>query len=133
MNEPEILAAMLNAETIAVVGLSDDSSKPSHYVSAYMQRAGKRILPVNPSLTEVLGERCYASLSDLPQKPDLVNVFRLPRAIPGIVDEMIRLGLDALWVQLGIRNAEAAATAEAQGIRVVMDRCIMVEHRMHSR
>lgn len=133
MNEPATIAAMLAASTIAVVGLSDDPNKPSHYVSAYMQSAGKRILPVNPSVDQVLGVRSYASLRDLPERPDLVNIFRLPRAIPALVDEMIELGFGAMWVQLGIRNEDAAAKAEAHGIRVVMDRCIMVEHRMARR
>lgn len=133
MNEPATIAAMLAASTIAVVGLSDDPNKPSHYVSAYMQSAGKRILPVNPSVDQVLGVRSYASLRDLPERPDLVNIFRLPRAIPALVDEMIELGFGAMWVQLGIRNEDAAAKAEAHGIRVVMDRCIMVEHRMSRR
>ena len=133
MNEPATIAAMLAARTIAVVGLSDDPTKPSHFVSAYMQAAGKRILPVNPSVERVLGERSYASLRDLPERPDLVNIFRLPRTIPAIVDEMIELGFDAMWVQLGIRNEDTAAKAEAHGIRVVMDRCIMVDHRMAKR
>jgi predicted CoA-binding protein len=133
VNEPEVIARMLAAKTIAVVGLSDDPMKPSHYVSAYMQTAGKRILPVNPSIERVLSETSYASLRDLPERPDVVNVFRLPRAIPGIVDEMIALGLTDIWVQQGIRNEDAAAKAEAHGIRVVMDRCIMVEHRMYGR
>ena len=129
MNEPEVLRRMLQAETIAVVGLSDDPQRPSHYVSRYMQAQGRRILPVNPGLQQVLGEPCYASLSDLPVLPQMVNVFRLPRAIPAIVDEMIRLGLRQLWVQQGIVNTAAAATAEQNGIAVVMDRCLMVEHR----
>ena len=133
MNSPEVIAGMLAARTIAVVGLSEDPTKPSHYVSAYMQSAGKRILPVNPSVATVLGETSYGSLRDLPEKPDVVNVFRLPRAIPGIVDEMIELGLTDLWVQQGIHHEEAAAKAEAAGIRVVMDRCIMVDHRMRAR
>lgn len=129
MNEPEVLRRMLAAETIAVVGLSDDPAKPSHYVSAYMQRAGKRILPVNPSLSQVLGEMAYPSLTALPVKPDLVNVFRLPRAIPAIVDEMVALGLNQIWVQQGIVHEQAAQHAESHGIAVVMDRCLMVEHR----
>ena len=94
-----------------------------------MQRKGYRILPVNPSLETVLGEKCYPSLSALPEKPDLVNVFRLPKFIPAIVDEMIALGLPAIWVQQGIVNEEAAANAEAHGIKVVMDRCIATESR----
>ena len=129
MNEPGVIAAMLAARTIAVVGLSSDPAKPSYYVSRYMQSVGKTIVPINPSVDAVLGERSYASLRDLPEPPDVVNVFRLPKAIPGIVDEMIALGLKNLWVQKGIRNDEAAKTAEADGIAVVMDRCIMVEHR----
>jgi len=118
-----------NPRTIAVIGLSEVPSKPSHYVSAYMQQHGYKIYPVNPLIHEVLGEKSYASLSDLPIKPDIVNVFRLPRFIPAIVEEMIQLKLPNLWVQQGIINLEAAARAEASGIHVVMDRCIMIEHR----
>ena len=130
MNEPETIRAMLaDAKTIAVVGLSANPAKPSHYVPEYMQRYGYRILPVNPTVDEVLGEKSYASLSDLPIKPDIVNVFRLPQYIPAIVEEMLQLGLSNLWVQLGIINREAAARAEAGGIHVVMDHCIMVEQR----
>jgi predicted CoA-binding protein len=132
VNEPAVIAAMLAAKTIAVIGLSADPMKPSHYVSAYMQRVGKRILPVNPLIESVLSEKSYGSLRDLPERPDVVNVFRLPGAIPAIVDEMIELGYTDLWVQQGIRNPAAAAKAEAYGIRVVMDRCIMVEHRIGS-
>jgi uncharacterized protein len=135
MNEPEIIRRTLgvtnaeNPRTIAVIGLSEDSAKPSHYVSAYMQQHGYKLYPINPSIPEVLGEKSYASLADLPIKPDIVNVFRLPKFIPAIVDEMIKLGLPNLWVQQGIVNREAAARGEAAGIHVVMDRCIMVEHR----
>ncbi len=135
MNEPETMLRMLKGETnrqapsLAVVGLSADPTRPSHSVSAYMQRAGYRILPVNPAVEEVLGERSYASLRNLPFRPDVVNVFRLPRFVPAIVDEMIELGLKAIWVQLGIVHPEAARGAEAAGIHVVMDRCILIEHR----
>jgi predicted CoA-binding protein len=132
MNEPEVIDAMLGAgvgRTIAVVGLSENPGKPSHYVSDYMQRQGYKIYPINPSIEKVLGEKSYASLTDLPVKPDVVNVFRLPAVIPSIVDEMLMLGLKNLWVQQGIVNLDAAERAEAGGIKVVMDRCIMVEHR----
>lgn len=134
MNEPEVIRAIFGNPavapvTIAVVGLSADPGKPSHYVPAYMQQHGYRILPVNPMVDTVLGEKSYATLADLPLKPDIVNVFRLPKYIPAIVEEMLQLGLQNLWVQSGIINLEAAARAEAGGIRVVMDRCIMVEHR----
>ena len=139
MNEPETIRTMIGATTkenpriIAVIGLSDDLGKPSHYVSAYMQQHGYKIYPINPALTEVLGEKSYTSLTDLPIKPDVVNVFRLPKFIPAIVEEMITLGLKNIWIQQGIINLEAATRAEANGINVVMDRCIMVEHRHNLR
>jgi predicted CoA-binding protein len=139
VNEPDVIRQMLGLDmltggasrprTIAVVGLSDRPDRPSHYVSEYMQESGYKILPVNPALETVLGETSYASLSALPEKPDVVNVFRVPSFIPAIVDEMLELGLTDLWVQQGIVNREAALRAEHGGIRVVMDRCIMVEHR----
>ena len=134
MNEPEVILDMLGGpararRTRAVVGLSQDPQKPSHRVSAGMQRAGFRILPVNPAVSEILGQRCVSSLRELPGRPDVVNVFRLPHHIPAIVDEMIELGFRNLWVQLGIVNLAAAQTAERAGIRVVMDRCILLEHR----
>jgi predicted CoA-binding protein len=131
MNEPETIRTMLGTppRTIAVIGLSADPNKPSNYVPTYMQQHGYRILPVNPLVEAVLGEKAYASLADLPIKPDIVNVFRLPKFIPAIVDEMLQLGLTNLWVQQGIVHLEAATPAEAGGIHVVMDRCIMVEHR----
>jgi predicted CoA-binding protein len=135
MNEPELIRDMLGVttketpRTIAVIGLSEVPVKPSHYVSEYMQQHGYKIYPVNPSIQSVLGEKSYATLSDLPIKPDIVDVFRLPKFISAIVDEMLQLGLPNLWVQQGIVNLEAATRAEAGGIQVVMDRCIMVEHR----
>jgi predicted CoA-binding protein len=134
MNEPEVIRAMLgrppsDPRTIAVIGLSSNPDKPSNYVPSYMQQHGYRIIPVNPLVESVLGERSFASLADLPTKPDVVNVFRLPKFIPAIVDEMLELGFKNLWVQQGIIHREAALKAEASGIWVVMDRCIMVEHR----
>ena len=135
MNEPELIRAMIgvttkeNPRTIAVIGLSEEPSKPSHYVSAYMQQNGYKIYPVNPSISKVLGEKSYASLSDLPIKPEIVDVFRLPKFVSAIVEEMLQLGLPNLWVQQGIINLEAAHRAESGGMQVVMDRCIMVEHR----
>jgi len=134
MNEPSLIRDMLmNTKTIAVVGLSADESKPSHYVSAYLKQQGYKVYPINPAITEVLGEPAYPSLHALPIKPDLVNVFRLPKTIPAIVDEMIALGLTNLWVQQGIVHLDAAIRAEAAAIRIVMDRCIMVEHRLMRR
>ncbi len=135
MNEANVIREMLFGEgagtprSLAVIGLSDRPDRPSHYVSAYMQSQGYTVYPVNPALESVLGERSYGSLAELPVKPDVVNVFRLPSFVPTIVDEMLELGLANLWVQQGIVHREAAARAEAGGIRVVMDRCIMIEHR----
>ena len=133
MNEPEVIRNMLGGperapRTLAVIGLSDNPGKPGFYVSDYMLSHGFRVFPINPALESVLGEKSYPSLADLPIKPDVVNVFRLPKFIPAIVDEMLILGLKNLWVQQGIVHAEAAARAEAGGIHVVMDRCIMIEH-----
>ena len=132
MNEPDVIRGMLAGKTIAVVGLSDDPAKASHYVSEFMQRKGYRVLPVNPTLAgkTVLGETVYGSLAELPVTPDVVNVFRLPKFIPAVGEEMIGLGWKQIWVQQGIVHAEAAAKAEAAGMKVVMDRCIMVESRM---
>ena len=134
MNEPALIREMLEVapgrqRTLAVVGLSDRPDRPSHYVSKYMQERGYRVLPVNPALDEVLGVPSATSLLTLTERPDVVNVFRLPNAIPAIVDDMIRRGMTRLWVQQGIMNLQAAVRAEAAGIGVVMDRCIMVEHR----
>ena len=134
MNEQDTIETMLGdgrGRTIAVVGLSANPTKPSHYVSAYTQQHGYKIYPVNPAIETVLGEKSYKSLTELPVKPDVVNVFRVPDQIPAVVDEMLALGLKNLWVQLGIVNMDAAQRAEQGGIRVVMDRCIMVEHRRH--
>ena len=134
MNEPDVIREMLGAfsgkkPVIAVIGLSDRPDRPSHYVSVYMQQHGYPILPVNPAVSKVLGQTSYPSLTALPSRPDVVNVFRMPGFLPAIVDEMLELGLTRMWVQQGIVNREAAQKAEAGGIRVVMDRCIMVEHR----
>ncbi len=98
-----------------------------------MQSHGYKIYPINPALESVLGERCYGSLADLPVRPDVVNVFRLPNFIPTIVHEMLAAGLRDLWIQQGIVHREAAKRAEEGGMRVVMDRCIMVEHRLLTR
>lgn len=134
MNEPALIREMLEMpaqrpRSLAVVGLSDKPDRPSFYVSKYMQEQGYKVLPVNPALKTVLGVACSTSILTLPEMPDVVNVFRLPSAISGIVDEMILRGLTRLWVQQGIVNLKAAERAEAAGIGVVMDRCIMVEHR----
>lgn len=117
------------ARTIAVVGLSSKRMRPSYGVAAYLQRHGYRIIPVNPAETEVLGEKAYATLGEVPEKIDLVDVFRRSEAVPNVVDEAIRLGVPYLWMQEDVIHEIAAERARAAGIKVVMDRCILKEHR----
>jgi predicted CoA-binding protein len=116
-------------KTIAVVGLSSNPMRPSHEVTEYMQRAGYRIIPVNPNETEVLGEKSYARLEDVPEKIDVVNVFRRAEEVPPVVESAIRVGARVVWMQLGIENDEAAEKARAAGLAVVEDACILIEHR----
>lgn len=115
--------------TIAVVGLSSDEARDSHSVSKYMQAAGYRIVPVNPEETEVLGEKAHQTVASIPAPPEIVNVFRRPEAVPGVVDDAIAAGAKVVWMQPGVVNEEAAAKARAAGLAVVMDRCIRTEHR----
>lgn len=117
-----------NARTIAVVGLSDQSDRFSYIVSRYMQDRGYKIIPVNPTIRESLGEKAYPSLLDVPDKVDIVNVFRRPKDVSAVADEAIAIKARVLWMQEGIVNEEAAKKAESAGLTVIMDRCIMVEH-----
>jgi len=116
-------------KTIAVVGLSSNPTRPSYGVTEYMQSAGYQIIPVNPNETDVLGEPSYASLDEVPQKIEIVNIFRRPEETPPVVDAAIRAGAKVIWMQLGITNPPAAEKAQAAGITVVMDACILVEHK----
>ena len=115
--------------TIAVVGLSDSPLRPSHGVSAYMQLQGYRIIPVNPRITEALGENSYPSLLDVPDKIDLVDVFRRPEFVDEIVEQAIQLKIPAIWMQEDVINERAAEKARKAGMFVVMDRCVLKEHR----
>jgi hypothetical protein len=126
---PEDIKALLGRiKTIAVVGLSPKPDRPSFGVSQAMQRFGYRIVPVRPALSEALGEKAYAKLADIPFPVDLVNVFRESAAIPGVVAEAIAIGAPAIWIQEGIVHDEAAETARAAGLTVVMDRCIYKDY-----
>lgn len=116
-------------KTIAVVGLSSQTWRPSYSVSQYMQSSGYRIIPVNPNEREVLGERAYASLDDVPEPIEIVDIFRRPEYVPDIVEAAIRCQARVVWMQLGVANQAAADRALAAGLEVVMDRCILVEHR----
>lgn len=127
---PETIQQILkNTQTIAVVGLSSNPSKAGYYVPAYLQREGYRIIPVNPHLDQVLGEQAYAELTDVPHDVDLVLVFRRSEAVPPFARQAVEISAEAIWLQLGIINQQAAEIAEKGGLRVVMDACMMVEHR----
>jgi uncharacterized protein len=126
----ELLA---NAKTIAVVGLSDNPLRPSHGVSAYLQSQDYHIIPVNPQIASSLGEKAYASLLEVPQKIDIVNIFRRPEFVEEVVDQAIRLKVPAIWMQEEVIHEKAAEKARRAGIFVVMDRCILKEHRARFR
>ncbi len=116
-------------KTIAVVGLSSTPWRPSYGVSEYMQARGYRIIPVNPKETEVLGEKAWPTLDDVPEPVDLVNIFRQSQYVPEIVEAAIRIGSKGVWMQEGVIHEEAARRAREAGLDVVMDRCILKEHR----
>ena len=124
-----ITEVLRRAHTIAVVGLSDNPLRPSHGVAAYMQTQGYHIIPVNPAIDEALGEKSYSSLLDVPEKIDIVNIFRRPDAVEEIVDQAIQLKVPMIWMQETVVNEAAAAKARKAGIVVVMDECILKEHR----
>ena|SRR5664279_2722730 len=131
MKPPDPIFDLLSrVKTIAVVGLSESPMRPSHGVSAYIQAAGYKIIPVNPNISEALGEKAYPSLFEVPQKPDLVNVFRRPQFVDEIVEQAIQLKIPAVWLQEGVINERAAEKARKAGIMVVMDLCILKEHRL---
>jgi uncharacterized protein len=130
---PVITDLLRSAHTIAVVGLSSKKARPSHGVTDYMLHAGYRIIPVNPNETEVLGEKAYPDLDSVPEKVDIVNVFRRSESVPEIVDAAIRIGARAVWMQEGVMHQEAAKRARRAGLIVIMDRCLLKEHRKRSR
>ena len=122
-----------NYKTIAVVGLSSNPMRPSHGVTEYMQEAGYRIIPVNPKETEVLGEKSWARLEDVPEKIEIVDIFRRAEEVAAVVESAIRVGAKVVWMQLGVENEAAAEKARAAGLVVVEDACILVEHRRRRR
>jgi predicted CoA-binding protein len=124
-----ILEILKKCKTIAVVGLSSNPARASYEVAEYMQSSGYKIIPVNPTETEVLGEKSYARLDDVPEKIEIVNVFRRAEDVPPVVDSAIEIGAKVVWMQLGIENAAAAERARAAGLIVVEDACLLVEHR----
>lgn len=124
-----IFEILTKYKNIAVVGLSSNPARPSYSVSEYLQSAGYLILPVNPNETDVLGEPSHAKLEDVPQKMEIVDIFRRPEEVPAVVDSAIRAGAKVIWMQLGVANDAAAKKAQAAGLTVVQDACLLVEHK----
>ncbi len=127
-SDDDIKSLLTNAQTIAIVGASSNPEKSSYGIMRKLQHVGYRVIPVNPRETEVLGEKAYASLSDIPEKIDIVDVFRRAEDTPPIADEAVKIGAKALWLQSGIASEDAAARATAGGLTVVMDACLGTEH-----
>jgi predicted CoA-binding protein len=121
---------LADSKTIAIVGLSSNPDRPSHSVAAYLQQQGYRIIPVNPNISEVLGEKAYASVRDIPGPVDVVDIFRRPEAVAPIVEDAIAKGARVVWMQVGVINEQAAARARAAGLTVVMDTCMRETHRI---
>jgi predicted CoA-binding protein len=129
MQSDPIYELLSRVKTIAVVGLSDSPMRPSHGVSAYLQAQGYRVIPVNPQIAEALGEKSYPSLLEVPEKIDLVDVFRRPEFVDEIVEQAIQLKIPAIWLQEDVISERAAEKARKAGMSVVMDRCMLKEHR----
>lgn len=125
----EISEILKKYRVVAVVGLSSDPNRPSYRVAQYLQAQGYRIIPVNPGCQEILGEKCYATLQDIPVPVEIVDIFRKVEAIPGIVAEAIAVGAKVVWMQQGLEEPVSAQKAEQAGLKVIMDRCIKIEHQ----
>jgi predicted CoA-binding protein len=130
-SQRDILDVLASARTVAVVGLSPDELRASHFVGFYLKRHGYRVVPVNPRADEILGETSYASVAEIPFPVDVVDVFRKPDAVPAIAEEAVAAGAGALWLQFGVISFDGAEIARSGGLRVVMDRCLKVEHARH--
>ena len=127
-NMKEIEAILQNSKTVAVVGLSPKEKRPSNMVARYLIEAGYQVIPVNPGQTEILGEKCYPSLLDIPEPVDLVDIFRKPEDVLPVVEEAVQIKAKYVWMQQGIVNEEAARLARENGLGVVMDRCVKIDH-----
>ena len=127
-NFTEIKEILRTSKTIAVVGLSPKANRPSNEVARYLKDAGFTIIPVNPGQDEILGEKCYASLNEIPQQVDIVDIFRRPEEVGPVVEQAVNIGAKVVWMQEGIVNKEAAAFAREAGLTVIMDRCLKVDH-----
>lgn len=126
--DEEVIEILKSSKTVAVVGISHNEERDSHKVAKYLKEHGYRVIPVNPKYKEVLGEPCYPDLKSIPEKIDVVDIFRNVEAIPGIVDEAIQVGAKVVWMQLGLVHNESAEKAKQAGLRVVMNKCMKIEH-----
>jgi len=128
-SDKEMKEILLSAKTVASVGLSSNQEKESYWIAAYLKEQGYRIIPVNPTTTEILGEKAYPDLSSIPGKVDVVQVFRKPEDVPPVVEEAIKIGAKVVWMQEGIRHEEAAKKVREAGLQVIMDACMRATHR----
>jgi uncharacterized protein len=128
-SDKEMKEILLSAKTVASVGLSSNQEKESYWIVSYLKEQGYRIIPVNPTATEILGEKAYPDLSSVPEKVDVVQVFRKPEDVPPVVDEAIKIGAKVVWMQEGISHEESAQKARAAGLQVIMDACMRATHR----
>jgi len=128
-HDQKITSILKSANTVASVGLSSNPQKESYGVALYLKEQGYKVIPVNPTATEIMGEKVYPSLSEIPEKVDVVQVFRKPEDVPPVVDEAVKIGAKVVWMQEGIVNYEAARKAEEAGLQVVMDACMRASHR----
>ena len=129
MDDDALERVVRGARTVAVVGVSPNPARPSHGVAAYLHRSGLRVFPVNPAIRELFGLTAYPSLAEVPERVDIVDVFRRPSVIVPVAEQAVAIGAGALWLQLGVINEEAAEIARSGGLDVVMDRCLKVEHQ----
>lgn len=127
--DEEVVEILKSAKTVAVVGISHKEDRDSHKVAKYLKEHGYKIIPVNPKYSEVLGEPCYPDLKSVPEKIDVVDIFRKVEEIPGVVDEAIQVGAGAVWMQLGLVHNESAEKAKQAGLKVVMNKCMKIEHQ----
>ncbi|HFQ81652.1 MAG TPA: CoA-binding protein [Desulfobacterales bacterium] len=129
INDEELCRILSDTQRIAVVGMSPKPNRPSNQVAAWLMAAGFEVIPVNPGQSTIMGLKCYPDLESIPGQVDIVDVFRRPAEVPAIVDSALKIRAKVLWLQLGVIHAEAARRAQAAGLRVIMDRCLKVEHK----
>lgn len=129
VNDDALRKTLIDSRTIATVGFSNNPKKPGYYVPQYMMDKGYRVIPVNPSIQEILGQKAYPDLLSIPEPVDMVQIFRAPSEVPAVVEQAIQIGAKVIWMQIGAVNPEAGQRASDAGLAVVMDRCLMIEHK----